>query len=141
MIPLPVAIQPWMLKVAAIVGVLAIAYTSGCRTQKSIDLSTIQRLKAVTVRDKGIINTQQTNINILRGSLERQNQAWIELSNEGKRREAALKVAHQEAIERFESRSARALRDAARETEELRERMVGLSVGEACHEAMKEIVR
>ena len=138
---LPAAVQPWMLKIVAILGVLAVSYTAGCRTQKSIDLSTIQRLKAVTVRDSGIIKIQQTNINVLRGSLERQNQAWIELSAEGKQREEGIRQANEEALRELRSASARAVSNAEAEAAELRQRMVGLSVGESCHEAMKAIAQ
>ena len=136
---IPVAIQPWMLKGGAILGLLALIFYGGCRTQKSIDSAKITKAKARYERAESIINTQSANIGILRGSLERQNEAWIRMSNESKEREASIKASHEKALEQLRSRSDRAVRDAQQEASELRKRIAKLSVAESCIETLKEI--
>jgi len=136
-----IPITPGMIKGGAVALLLSAVFYGGCRTQKSIDLAKIQRLKADYTRAVEIIEVFQDNYDTLNKALKDQNEQITRLGEETERRIESISKAHNAAITRLSSANAASIRVAESEAAELRERMASLSVAEACHEAWLEVVR
>ena len=141
MIPIPVAIQPWMIRGGAIALLLSAVFYGGCHTQKKMDEAKIQRVKANYTRAVEIIETFQENYDKLDKVIKDNNERIARQGKEYEAKVADIQKAHGKAIDRLTRSNREALRTAEEEASDLRERMAGLSTGEACHEAMLEIVR
>ena len=120
---------------------LSAVFIGGCRVQKQMDKAKIQRLKADYSRAVGIIDTFQDNVDTLDMAIKEQNAAITELGKETRQKIESINTAHRAAIVSLNAASSNAIRTAEDEAAELRERMVGLSAGEACDTAMRSIVQ
>ena len=134
-------IQPWMIKGGAVVLFLLAVFFSGCRVQKQMDKAKIQKLKANYSRAINIIDTFQDNVDTLNMAIKDQNAAITELGKETEQKINSINTAHNKAITRLNAANSDAIREAEEEAAALRRRMVGLSVGEACHEAWLEVIQ
>ena len=120
---------------------LSIIFFAGCHTQKQRDMSKIQKLINKNNRYVEIIEVFQENYDILDTAIKDQNAAITELGEESIRKINSLESSHKEAIERLNRNNAATIRSARDEAAALRERMVGLSAAEACHEAWLEVAK
>ena len=120
---------------------LSAIFFSGCRVQKQMDKAKIQKLKANYSRAINIIDTFQDNVDTLDMAIKDQNAAITELGEETERKINSINTAHDAAITHLNAANSDAIREAGDEAAALRRRMVGLSVGEACDEAMRSIVQ
>ena len=118
---------------------LSAVFISGCRVQKQMDKAKIQKLKANYSRAIDIIDTFQDNVDALDIAIKDQNAAITELGDETRRKIDSINKAHDKAITRLNAANDAAIRESEDEAAALRERMVGLSAGEACDEAMRSI--
>ncbi|MCK5020713.1 MAG: hypothetical protein KAS32_27075 [Candidatus Peribacteraceae bacterium] len=136
-----IPIQPWMIKGGAAVLFLSAVFTGGCRVQKQMDKAKIQRIKADYTRAVGIIDTLQDNVDVLDTARKVQNEATAKLGRQHDEKVSNINTAHHAAITRLNAANDEAIRTAEEEAAALRQRMVGLSVGEACDTAMRSIVQ
>ena len=141
MIPIPASIPTWAIKGGAVILFLSLIFYAGCYTQKQHDMSKIQRISDKYDRCVDIVDVFQGNLDTIEKGLNDQNAAIEELGRESARRIASLKEAHQETVERLRRNYERTLRQRAEEAADLRERLAGLSVKEACVEAWVELTR
>jgi len=132
-------IPTWAIKGGAVFLFLFIIFYSGCYTQKQHDMSKIQKIKDKYDRCVDIVDVFQDNYDTLEKGLNDQNKAIEELGRESERRISSLREAHQEAVADLEQEHNRTLTRREAEAADLRERLAGLPLGEACHEAMKSI--
>ena len=139
MIPIPASIPTWAIKGGAVVLFLSLVFYGGCYTQKQHDMSKIQRISDKYDRCVDIVDIFQDNYDVLEKGLQDQNKAIEELGRESAERIMALKKAHQETVERLGREHERILKQRAKETAELREKLAGLSSAEACVEAWKSL--
>jgi len=133
--------QALLIKLGVFGACIALIFGAGCRVQKQMDKAKIQRLKADIVRSVGIIDTFQANVDTLDMAIRNQNAANIKLGKEHDEKVSSINTAHNKAITRLNAANSDAIRGAEEEAAALRERMVGLSAGEACDEAMRSIVQ
>ena len=134
-------IQPWMIKGGAVTLLLSAVFFSGCRVQKQMDKAKIQKLKANYTRAIEIIDTFQDNVDTLNMAIKEQNEATAELGRQHDEKVSSINARHNDAIARLNAANNETIRAAEDEAAALRERMVGLSVGEACDEAIRSIVQ
>jgi uncharacterized protein YhaN len=135
MIPIPVNVPSWVLKGGAVFLFLFAIFYSGCYTQKQRDMSKIQKINDKYDRCVEIVDIFQDNYDTIEKGLNDQNKAIEELGRESERRISSLRKAHQEAVTDLERNYNRTLSRREKEAAELRKRLAGLSVGEACTEA------
>ena len=137
MIPL----QPWMLKAGAGVLFLSLIFYSGCYVQKKVDSTKILKLKTEINRDVEIIEAYQENYDALDQAIKDQNNAIEALGEATKAKIEQLNKAHAHTIAKMEEDRISIIKQAKEEQLALLDRMKDLSVGEACHEAMVELVK
>jgi hypothetical protein len=129
-------IPTWAVKGGAFLIVVSAIFIAGCNTQKKMDAAKIDKLKAENRRQVEIIEVFQENYDVLDTALKDQNEAIAKLGEESIRRINSLKARHEEAVTRLARTNNEILESTRDEAAELRERLVRLSVAEACHEAM-----
>jgi len=106
-----------------------------------MDAAKIQKIKANYERCVEIVDIFQDNYDTLEKGLNNQNKAIEELGRESERRISSLRKAHQEAVTDLERNHNRTLKQRAKEAAELRKRLAGLPLGEACHQAWLEVAK
>ena len=126
--------QALLIKLGVFGACIALIFGAGCRVQKQMD-------KANYSRAVGIIDTCQENEVTLEQAIKDQNEATIELGRQHDEKVSSINARHNNAIARLNAANSAAIRGAEEEAAELRQRMVGLSVGEACDTAMRSIVQ
>ena len=139
MIPIPANIPPWLLRIGASGLILFAAFTWGCQHGKGLSAGKIERLKETNRRYVEIIEVFQENYDVLDLAIKDQNESIAKLGEETERRVTSLKASHEKSLTILRKRNAESLRKAEKDSEELRKRLVGLSVGEACVESLKVI--
>jgi len=133
-------IAKYGLKVGAFLAFIAILVGAGCQWQKSIDRDKVEKWKGRYQQSLEAIAVWEKNVAGLRQAVKDQNEANDRLAEESRIREASLQATHQEALARLTRSNNETIRNARDETAALRERLAGLSVAEACHEAWVEVV-
>lgn len=134
-------LQPWIFKVGAYAAIVGIAFFGGCRIQRNIDAQKIQKLKANYERCVGIVDTFQDNVDVLEKAIHDNNERITKQGEEYNKKVIALQASHEMATRRLIADNRDDLERSKEEARRLRERMVKLSVGEACVEAMKAIAK
>jgi len=136
-----IPIQPWMIKAGAGVFLVSAIFYSGCHVQRLRDSAKIGKLKQQNKEYVQIIDAFQDNCDELERGINAQNKAIEDLGKESERRMQQLKAAHTAAIRRFTQTNEQIISDAESEAAALRERLAGLPLAEACHQAWMELAR
>jgi SMC interacting uncharacterized protein involved in chromosome segregation len=138
---IPLNLPPWVFKGGALLLFLSIIFYAGCNAQKQRDANKINKLKDEISRHVEIIEVFQDNYDEVTQAIKDQNEAITEVGELHKEKVAHMQAAHDDAIRRLNRSNLQAVKDAEDEAAALRERMVRLSVGEACVESIKEIAK
>ena len=136
-----IPITPGMIKGGAVALLLSTVFYGGCAAQNKLNSARLNKLKSDYTRLVGIIDTFQDNVDTLNMAIKDQNEATIELGRKHDEKVSSINALHNNAIARLNAANNAAIRVAEEEAAALRRRMVGLSVGEACHEAWLEVIQ
>lgn len=128
---------PVLLVVAVAGGVYLIGRSHGAaKWESKYDAAVVERDETRATAEHNYDQWEQC-----RDAHERQSEAIRKLERDTADADAAVRAAHRAEVARLERERVRAVADAQGRADALAERVRELSVAEACHEAMLEIVR